>query len=65
MVAGMTSLHELYPQGRRLYYEGDHPEAFFTMLRERYGFDPQPSCTFTVPAKHLAAFDAASYPVGS
>jgi hypothetical protein len=31
---------KLYPEGRDLYYEGNHPEKFAEAIREEFGFDP-------------------------
>lgn len=31
---------KLYPEGRDLYYEGEHPDKFAEALREEFGFDP-------------------------
>ena len=31
---------KLYPEGRDLYYEGEHPEKFAEAIREEFGFDP-------------------------
>ena len=30
----------LFPEGRDLYYDGDHPEGFAEAIREEFGFDP-------------------------
>ena len=31
---------KLYPEGRDLYYEGEHPDEFATAVAEEFGFDP-------------------------
>jgi hypothetical protein len=31
---------KLYPEGRDLYYEGEHPDEFATAIREKFDFDP-------------------------
>ncbi|HYB16745.1 MAG TPA: hypothetical protein VEF71_14905 [Streptosporangiaceae bacterium] len=31
---------KLYPEGRDLYYEGEHPDEFAAAIREEFGFDP-------------------------
>ena len=31
---------KLFPEGRDLYYEGEHPEEFAEAVREEFGFDP-------------------------
>jgi hypothetical protein len=31
---------KLYPEGRDLYYEGDHPDTFAAAIRDEFGFDP-------------------------
>ena len=31
---------KLFPEGRNLYYEGEHPEEFAEAVREEFGFDP-------------------------
>jgi len=31
---------KLYPGGRDLYYEGEHPDEFAVAVREEFGFDP-------------------------
>lgn len=31
---------KLFPEGRDLYYEGDHPDKFAEAIREEFGFDP-------------------------
>ena len=31
---------KLYPEGRDLYYEGEHPDKFAAVIREEFGFDP-------------------------
>ena len=31
---------KLFPEGRDLYYEGEHPEKFAEAIREEFGFDP-------------------------
>jgi hypothetical protein len=31
---------KLYPEGRDLYYEGEHPDEFAAAIREEFEFDP-------------------------
>ena len=31
---------KLYPEGRDLYYEGEHPDKFAEAIREEFGLDP-------------------------
>ena len=31
---------KLFPEGRDLYYEGEHPGEFAEAIREEFGFDP-------------------------
>jgi len=31
---------QLYPEGRDLFYEGEHPDEFARVIREEFGFDP-------------------------
>ena len=31
---------KLYPEGRDLYYEGEHPDKFAEAIREEFDFDP-------------------------
>jgi len=31
---------KLYPEGRDLYYEGEHPDQFADAIREEFGLDP-------------------------
>ncbi len=31
---------KLYPEGRDLYYDGEHPEEFAKSIREEFGLDP-------------------------
>jgi len=31
---------KLFPEGRDLYYEGEHPEEFAESVREEFGLDP-------------------------
>jgi hypothetical protein len=31
---------KLFPEGRDLYYEGEHPDEFAVAIREQFGFDP-------------------------
>jgi len=35
-----TNWAKLFPEGRDLYYEGEHPEEFAEAIREEFGFDP-------------------------
>ena len=31
---------KLFPEGRELYYEGEHPDKFAKAIREEFGLDP-------------------------
>ena len=51
--ATMPSYAEIYPSGRRLYYEGKHPEAFVTLMKTLHNFDPSadnPDWGYEIPA---------------
>jgi len=35
-----TNWGKLFPEGRNLYYEGEHPDKFAEAIRDEFGFDP-------------------------
>jgi hypothetical protein len=35
-----TTLRELFPDGRTIFYEGDDPQAFRRQVQAEFGFDP-------------------------
>jgi hypothetical protein len=63
--------HELFPEGRDIFYEGDDPDGFAAQIRAEFGFDPAAdSCwdemqRFHCPAKHLDAIYSGRFPMGS
>jgi len=42
---------KLYPEGRDLYYEGEHPDEFAAAIREEFGFDPSADPLWGKPAE--------------
>jgi hypothetical protein len=57
---------EMFPEGRDIFYEGDHPAAFAEQMRHEFGFDPSTDpgwsqwvpdvgylCRFHCPPEHL------------
>jgi hypothetical protein len=38
--SALVPWRELFPKGRRIYYEGDDPQGFAEQIRTEFGFDP-------------------------
>lgn len=62
----------LYPEGRDIFYEGDHPAGFASQIEAEFGFSPAldprwgVSYCFYCPAEHLdAIYGSDRFPVGS
>jgi hypothetical protein len=59
-----TTKRDLFPDGRRLFYEGDNPEAFIAEMKTKYGLDV--SVSVHCPAEYLdEIYGSGKYPIGT
>jgi hypothetical protein len=67
-----TTWHDLFPEGRDIFYEGDDPAGFAAEIRAEFGFDPAADPNwpgdhrFRCPPEHLEAiYGSSRFPLGS
>lgn len=71
----MSKWSELFPHGRRLYYEGNDPESFCREIKKKFGVDPsennqdwieESGYSWHCPARLLdAIYGSSEYDLGS
>jgi hypothetical protein len=75
MEAKMMTWSELFPDGRKIFYEGNEPEAFTEEIKQKFGFDPsednpkwnrEEGFAFWCPGRLMdAIYGDSKYPMGS
>jgi hypothetical protein len=70
----MNKWSELFPDGRQIFYEGNHPAGFVAEIKARFGFDPSENnprwnrksgFSFLCPGPLMDDIYGGEYPMGS